>query len=230
MAERHTAYHQLMEAFAKPGCPVCRIVEEALLRYLDMLIHENVNDIPFRDELRQAGGFCCDHAWWLVDRVRGAALGTAIMYRDVLHSLDQRLALAVTSGTLSTGRRRRGLTTLLGGRAGQSCPMCLVREREESAYLGTFADHCSEWRFLEGYESSAGLCFGHLEVALAGRRDHETARSLVTSHRKIVARMLHELDEFQRKTDYRFHDEAIGAEGDSWQRAVELVNGRPGVR
>lgn len=227
MAERHTAYFMLTEAFAQPGCPVCRIIEAALLRYLDLLIHENVNDLPFRDELRLAGGFCTNHAWWLVDKMRGAALGTAIMYRDVLHSLDQRLA--PPGGGLFTAPRRRRPRAGVAGRGGNGCPVCVVRRREDEAFVGTFADHAMEWRFLESYEQSAGLCFGHLDLVLAGLRDPEGKRSLVASHRKIVARILEELDEFQRKNDYRFHDEPIGAEGTSWQRAVELVNGRPGV-
>ncbi len=234
MAERHTAYHMLLEAFAEQGCPACRIVETNLLRYLDLLIHENVNDVDFRAELRQAGGFCTTHAWWLVDRVRGAALGTAIMYRDVLHTLGQRLATVTPGGGMLTGRRRRSLTSL-GGQFGaarnrSACPLCLNREREEEAFLGTFASNCRDWRFMERYEMSDGLCFGHLERTIGKLRDDEALRVLLAAQTKIVERLLHELDEFQRKNDYRFHLEPFGAEVDSWQRAIELVNGRSGIR
>jgi hypothetical protein len=228
-ADRHIAYYMLVEAFAAPGCPICRIVEASLLRYLDLLIHENVNDVNFRAELREAGGFCVDHGWWLVDRVRGGALGTSIMYRDVLHALAERLVGAGAGrGILPPGRRRGGSAWRVG-RAAPGCPLCIVRRREEDAFVGTFAEHCEARGFVESYESSAGLCFGHLDRVLLAMRDPEGGRLLIAAHRQIIGRMLGELDEFQRKNDYRFSSEPMYEEADSWQRAVELVNGRPGV-
>ena len=229
MAERHIAYYMLVEAFSERGCPICRIVEAALLRYLDLLIHENVNDVQFRAELREAGGFCVDHGWWLVDRVRGAALGTAIMYRDVLHALDLRLAGGSAGKSILPAGRRRGGSTWRVGRTDHGCPLCGVRRREDEAFVGTFADHCDGQGFVAGYEASAGLCFGHLDRVLIAMRDMDAARSLIAAHRKIAGRMLGQLDEFQRKTDYRFSHEQMTDEADSWQRAVELNNGRPGV-
>lgn len=62
MPDRHAPYHMLLEAFTLDGCPICTLIERNVVRYLDMLIHENVNDIDFRNELRQAGGFCNRHA------------------------------------------------------------------------------------------------------------------------------------------------------------------------
>ncbi len=229
MAERHIAYYMLVEAFNERGCPVCRIVDAALLRYLDLLIHENVNDVQFRAELREAGGFCVDHAWWLIDRVHGGALGTAIMYRDVLHSLDLRLIGASAGKGILPAGRRRGASSRRLGRADQGCPLCAVRLREDAAFVGTFAEHCDGLGFVAEYEASAGLCFGHLDRVLTAMRDSEAGRALISAHRAIAGRMIAELDEFQRKTDYRFSHEQMAGEADSWQRAVELVNGRPGV-
>jgi len=229
MAERHVAYYMLVEAFNERGCPICGIVEAALLRYLDLLIHENVNDVRFRAELREAGGFCVDHAWWLINRVRGAALGTAIMYRDVLHALDLRLVGASAGKGILPAGRRRGASTRRLGRADHGCPLCVVRSREDEVFVGTFAEHCDAPGFVAEYQTSAGLCFGHLDRVLLAMRDADAGKALISAHRAIAARMLAELDEFQRKTDYRFSHERMASEADSWQRAVELVNGRPGV-
>jgi hypothetical protein len=104
-----------------------------------------------------------------------------------------------------------------------------VRIREDEAFVGTFAEHCDGQGFVAEYETSAGLCFGHLDRVLVAMRDSDAGRALISAHRAIAGRMIAELDEFQRKTDYRFSHERMADEADSWQRAVELVNGRPGV-
>ena len=105
MAFRHTPYHMLVEALAQRGCPICAIVHEETLQYLDMLIHEHVNDLDFRADLRQAGGFCNTHGWWLHSRVHGAALGATIMYRDVVHTMRERLKHVIASGGTVLTRR-----------------------------------------------------------------------------------------------------------------------------
>ena len=38
-----------------------------------------------------------------------------------------------------------------------------------------------------------------------------------------------ELEEFARKNDYRFATEAVGEEGSSWRRVLDVFVGRPGV-
>jgi hypothetical protein len=158
------------------------------------------------------------------------------MYRDVLHTLRSRLASAGAGGSIFTGAPKRRVRGPFG--AGDrpapdphaNCPACLLRIREEEAFLGTLLDHLGEWQFCEAYTGSAGLCMVHLDAALAICRDARTARQLVEAHNSILDRLIAELDEFQRKTDYRFHQEASGTEADSWLRAIEMVNGKQGIR
>ena len=228
MAFRHTPYHMLIEAFSSPGCPVCRIVQDEVFRSLDHLIHENVNDLEFRDTLRRAGGFCNTHAWWLVKRMKNAALGATIMYRDVLNTRREELA-----------RQQSGSGGLFGARKRQAgvsdvdvpdCPACQTRARIEAPFISTFISHTSESRFVESYGASAGLCLLHLNMVLAGSRDTRATAAVLEAHDTIIGRLIVELDEFQRKSDYRFQDETIGAEADAWQRAIELVDGADGIR
>ncbi len=63
---RHIAFYELRDAFAQPGCPLCRLEARVAERYLDFLLWERVNDPDLRQNLRQARGFCRDHAWMLV--------------------------------------------------------------------------------------------------------------------------------------------------------------------
>lgn len=224
----------LLEALGQGGCPVCTIVQEEVLHYLDMLIHEHVNDLDFRAELRQAGGFCNTHAWWLYARMQGAALGATIMYRDVLHTARERLAqVAASGGTVLQTPRRRGLGRLGSSTPAQSnphpaCPACQVRARIEATFVSTLINNAKDGPFLDRYGTSDGVCLIHLDQALA--RGHGALRELLRKHAAIMDRLIAELDEFQRKADYRFHDEPIGQEADAWQRAIELVDGKDGIR
>src|SRR5579884_3012804 len=43
-------------------CGVCLAVRRGVERRIDALFYENVNDVPARQAIRQAGGFCRHHA------------------------------------------------------------------------------------------------------------------------------------------------------------------------
>ncbi|HWE61458.1 MAG TPA: DUF6062 family protein [Chloroflexota bacterium] len=237
MAFRHTPYHMLIEALGQDGCPICTLVHEEVLHYLHMLLHEHVNDLDVRAELRQVGGFCNTHGWWLHTRVQGGALGATIMYRDVLNSARTRIEQIATSGgtVLNTPRRRRGLGPFAAGPLAQvdphtGCPACQVRARGEETFVGTLIANATDERFLDRYERSAGVCLIHLDQVLVTVRDVASVRRLLQKQAGIMQRLIGELDEFQRKSDYRFHGEPIDAEADAWLRAIELIDGKEGAR
>ena len=237
MSFRHTPYHMLLEALSGQGCPICAVVDEEVVRFLDQLLHENVNDLEFRDHLRSALGFCPTHAWWLAGRFHGAALGATIMYRDVVHAARQRIeSIARSGGSLTSQSRRQALFGRLadGGNRETTihadCPACKVRTRVEGAFVSTLLDHSRDDRFLEQYAESPGVCLIHLDQAIHASRPVSACKRLLETHMGIMDRLLIELDEFQRKADYRFQDEIIGAEGDAWKRALSLVDGKEATR
>jgi hypothetical protein len=237
MTSRHTPYHMLVEAFGESGCAICGLIEQSTRRYLDVLIHENVNDPDFRAQLRAAGGFCNTHAWWLVTKTHGAALGSSIMFRDILSTLnDQLKATTGKSRSLPFGGRQRWAKRLVSRQAeshhelASGCPACGLRRREESVFLGVFLDHCQEQDFLATYGASSGLCFPHFYNVLKHAGGAVDLSSVVEIHARIVDDLVAELDEFQRKSDYRFTAEAPGSEIDAWRRAIELATGKVDAR
>src|SRR5579884_122891 len=94
---RHSAFYDVLEALEKPGCAVCTLVARTRWRYLDSLAYENVNDPGLRAKLRESFGFCNRHAWYFVETIR-EVFGAAIIYRDILHTLQ----------ALTIGRPRAG--------------------------------------------------------------------------------------------------------------------------
>jgi hypothetical protein len=52
-------------------------------------------------------------------------------------------------------------------------------------------------------------------------------QAVVLSHqRERMESLKTELAEFIRKCDYRFRDEVIGKEGDSYKRAADMIKGK----
>jgi hypothetical protein len=72
---------------------------------------------------------------------------------------------------------------------------------------------------------SEGFCLYHLDRALSDPLPEKVETALRRHGLRRAERLLSELKEFMRKSDYRFAGEPMGPEGDSWTRAVEWVTG-----
>src|ERR1041384_3478763 len=127
--------HDLIEACAQAGCPVCRLTEASVRHYLDSLLYEMVTDIQVRDRLRRSLGFCNVHAHQLLKMV-GVSLGIGILYRDLvnttLNHLEQVKFVPAREGTLSGAKRSRRATGLMP-QAG--CPACAQQTEKEEMLL-----------------------------------------------------------------------------------------------
>ncbi len=241
MAEAQTvSYHNIIQACAEPGCPLCRLSEKTVSAYLGAQMYELVNDPESRDQLRETLGFCNPHAHHLLT-LTGSALGIGIIFRDVVNTLCKQLeaaqyapprgapvrrvqeALVRTQPAAATEAAVRALSPR------QPCPVCVQQEKMDTIALTVLADGLSDEKLQAALRASSGLCLPHLRRALQAVRSQAAFEALVSITRENYARLRAELDEFIRKNDYRFQHEGMGAEGDSWKRAVHKVTGRPGM-
>ena len=237
-SSKFIAYFQLLDAFKEPGCPVCTRLEAGALKALDALMYEQVNDPFTRDRLVESHGFCNWHAWMLPS-VRNSALGVALIYRHLLQETLEHLH-AASREVRPRGRWRRLRERLLGSREDpmpiltwrsqkKPCYLCTFARRSERDDLHTILDFLGDQEFVEAFVRSAGLCLPHLYAAMVVGRDHPSLRTLVAMHEKRWQDLLWELEEFARKFDYRYADEAKGRESSSWHRALDAFVGRAGV-
>lgn len=243
--DKHTAYFDLLDACKKGGCPICTMALDTVDRYLDATIYENVNDGELRRSVVQARGFCNDHSWRL--REARAGFGVALLYRDVLSHVNEEIVRQPADGKLDlfgNGQQHGGLLDRLaalgGGETGQgerdiadphlACPACVERERYELLYLETLIAHVGEDEVARAVRQTGGLCLVHLDQAALATRDTSALARLLDLQHACIDALYGELSEFIRKHDYRFHDEGMGAEGNSWIRATEMVAGKPGIR
>lgn len=228
--------YKLLEACREPGCPVCRVEQESVERYLDNQFYENVNSPRWRDRLRASLGFCHEHAWLAVDKRLGDALGFTIIYHDVVNSILKQLD---ESGSASDIKARKSFLRQLSEEARMKigkilqaisprkhCPACEHREEAIRTILSALLEELKKPEMTDALQASNGLCFPHLRLALEHVRDVSVLEKLLTIHREKLENLRDELAEFIRKSDYQLIEKGFGSEGDAWLRAIGMVAGR----
>ena len=143
--DKHINFFELQKAAEKPGCPLCRIVNDRADRYIDNLLFEHVSDRGFRALHRGAGGFCAFHSRNLVSFRDGLAV--AILSQDILE--DRISSFEKARPWHPKGR----------------CPICIERDRIEEEYLSFLAasggDSPEEKELCSLITASDGLCAPH---------------------------------------------------------------------
>jgi hypothetical protein len=224
----------LLEAFDKQGCPVCRLVMDASLSYLDTLFYEQVNDVGVRRKLRASRGFCNWHAWQ-ARQITSSALGVALIATDLISEELTRLDTLLQSPTMQ--RRRRGeqgtialkliRAFIRGWQRKEQCPACRVIGEHDRHALETVMNFLHDPDFMRRFERSSPLCILHTTVVLEDYCRHPELCSLITLQRQKYAQLVSILQEFCRKHDYRSAHESWGEESDDWLRAIEILAGKP---
>jgi hypothetical protein len=232
--------YELFLALRQPGCPICRRTAQAVTRHLETTSYESATDVETRAVLRATQGWCADHAGqWLEQR---DALGTALIYKDVLDNV--RRALVGAAGLPAGEAEPEALLTRLRGRASRrgglrpgsriaaalepqgTCPACTVARETERVTVGTFAGALASAAFLAAYrQHPTGICLPHLRAVLATTPDPALVAALVEAHAALLGRISADLAEVIRKHDYRFRDEERGAEFEAVAQAVAHTAG-----
>jgi hypothetical protein len=226
---KFTAY-KLLEACARPGCPLCRLEQDSVVRYLENQLYENVNSPKWRERLRQSLGFCHEHAWLAATQRLGDALGFSIIYHDLINSILKQLEGETASPPLP---RRIALPRKLADAARQTientisaltprrhCPVCEERDDLSRATIAVLVQELEEPQFRAALESSDGLCIPHLKRVLQHTSTTTSYETLLSIHRPKLSSLAAELAEFIRKNDYQNIGEGFGPEGDAWRRAI----------
>ena len=223
-SRRQASEHDLIAALDRPGCPVCRLVAEAVDGFLESVCYEGVNDLELREELRQAGGFCGEHASRFLGQSHGQ-LATAIVYRDVLVNAARRIAPAPRGSGIGEllGRAPRR-QAVVGDR--RRCPACRIQAEATERYLQTLRARLVDAEVQGRYREGGGLCLPHLDRALEW--DDDGGRFLADAAAAGLGTLIDELDRYVRKHDYRFRGEPWEGEEDAPARAIERAVGGPG--
>ncbi len=186
---RTSLYYDLLDGFKQPGCSICRFSLRAVERFFDALTYENTNDPSIRNGVRAARGFCNRHTLQYLSF--GDELGTAIIYRDLLHTIISALeevapeGLAGVAGTLTDPSGDRQAEHALSSLAPEDvCLACQRLQGSEDHYLATLLQHLHSRDFAGAYEQSSGLCAIHFGPALEGCRSGATRDLLIRTQQR----------------------------------------------
>lgn len=220
MAVRDAVTYNLEEALAEEGCPVCRCLAAMTRRYLENLLYEFVNDPRTRDHLRASAGFCREHAWTL--QQMGDPLAHSIIYADLLDGFCHELHK-------TTNASRRSIPVFHPEKA-EPCPVCREETETEARYVVGLVKAMHKKAFRQKYQHGGYLCLPHFRTAYGLARGGEVQEFLTQVQLDSLSRLSDQLQEFIRKSDYRYAQELPGVERDAWIRAIQLWVGSLGYK
>lgn len=239
MTERIPFYDDLLEAFAEPGCAICRLLAQNADKFVDSILYESVNDPPTREKFNDALGYCTSHAQLMLRA--GAALGVTIMLDNILKILLRTLE-ANPVEKLSKSHTRHLLRNLKADighpataqlanqlTAQTDCPVCVDEATNLKHYGRTLLQHTElDNTIYQAYEQSDGLCLDHFRAVVSQALPGPGLTAVVTAQKAIWLRLHVQAETFIRKNDHRFRGkEPFGPEKDVWLRTLTAVSGAP---
>ena len=171
----------LDRARRKPGCVLCRLVQEHDERVMKSFLWEYCTDPHIGAEISKHWGFCPYHGWSLAlleHEWLGDGLGISIVYQALLRQLqsylnEQRMAKRVSAFSLPVG-------PAIGER---SCGFCQKAQREEAQFLARLVSRFrplmhtnddTDWSSVQ-----TELCFPHMRCLLQACSAQPTKPSLL---------------------------------------------------
>jgi hypothetical protein len=206
----------------QPLCSVCLFAHAALLRYVESLFYERVNDVGTRAELRKSGGFCRFHAQAISNHAD--ALGSAIILEDlikqVVRGIEKGKFVAETSSNpllrLFDDRRNDVYTPV--------CVICLKEKELEELAVHTLCQALVNVDFKERFERSSGLCIPHFRLAARHHRESPGWTIVVAAEEKALRDLTRRLDELAKSYDYRSTKDLEPDAVRSWREALNITS------
>jgi hypothetical protein len=212
--ETTSTFADLQSFLAEEGCAICRYREQTEDRYFDALLYENVNDVNTRTRLRSSGGFCARHARVLVEC--GEALGTAILYGDLLNERRRWLHRANAAKALPGGLAKSGF--------GRDCPACEAGQGAERRCAEVMAAALDAHKLTEPWKRSDGLCWPHFllvrSLCRAGRKDLDDVEM------QCLDRLADDVRELIESYDYQWSGTRPPRVVSAWRRVVDVIIGQ----
>ncbi len=217
---RTAADVHLADAFALPGCPLCRDRGRREAAFLESILAESVNDVGFRQTLDAGRGFCGGHghAVLAADRRRSGSLGAAILLRA---SLRVRL-LELEAVHAARGRARS--KPLGRALAVPACPVCGWLAASDGRLIEALVARAEEPTWAEAV-AGAPVCLDHL-LRLVDR--HPVPAWWPPIEARQLARLAGLLDRLERFAHASAHDRRhlqTDAQRASVDEAADLLGG-----
>jgi hypothetical protein len=221
-------YYDLVEALRQRGCAVCRLLERDSERFLDALLYEFVVDRTQQKIFRASRGLCAPHSEQMLS-LSGYGVGIAVLADSVLWELENIVNQPLAADKRLFRRDAAGAALADKLEAERQCPCCETLASSETRYAEALAEFTRDSAMNEAFRASDGLCLPHFRAALRAIGKADDVEMFVSIQKAAWGRLRAELELYRDKLGERRSGEVIGAEGDSWQRAVRLLASTQGV-
>jgi len=218
----------LIALMAQPECPICRLIQNDVRRFVDGLLYESSVDPSSQQKFRASRGVCAVHSQ-LLRETRGYSVPMATLYEA---AIDEVLSVLDSAGSTPANKLRRNS----GGRQiseklkpSKRCPCCVTVEASERLYTQVFADGLADHAFVQAFQQSQGLCLTHVRRMMEHAMPQDARTKFVQAQRAIWKKLLAELDLFMARSGERGDGKPVGEEGTSWSRAVNVIGGLQNV-
>lgn len=207
------------------ACVVCRLTTRSVVRWLEALLNEYVNDPSTRETIRHSQGFCESHTRMLA--ACGDPLALAILYGDLARLTVERWEKSAAGS--GKGRRSGLMDRLLGAKTQSErapCPACVAHQEAQTRFVQALAagmeNEVSKEEVWQAMDANAGICVPHIQQLMA-EASPTMAKRLRDREIERLQNLQAELAEIVRKNDYRFRGEPWGSEKDAWRRALDKL-------
>jgi hypothetical protein len=225
-------YYDLIETFHETGCAICHLLQRDATRFIDSLLYEYVTKLQTNDTFRSGRGLCNTHSWQMAE-FTGRALGIAMlsnMVVDEIQKVTAKSSPGQSSGLARLLNKQQTSSSLADAlESTEACPVCDLVSRAEQHYVEVIATHLDDSRFIDAFQDSGGLCLPHVRQTLRQITDPAQSETFMKIQGEKWATLQAELKEFIRKYDINNAREAMGAEGDSWRRAIRYLAGEDDI-
>lgn len=229
MPMNESARHvDLLKAFSQVACPVCRMLKRDMQKDMDMLMLERINKVETHYAFRAGRGLCNSHAWNIM-QAKGGSLGIAVMYDSTMVELLKHAAQIKPS---SAGIGRLFGNNSAGDSAAErleptgNCILCDSMNKSEDFYLVIIAENINDAQLQEAYHmSQGGVCLPHVRMVLRKLTQADDIRALMTLQTEKWNALQADLQLFIQANEDNVPQKDMGAEGDSWQRAIAYLSG-----
>lgn len=203
-------------------CLACLSVTDSVKKHIDSLFYERVTDIATREAIRRAQGFCRYHARLV--SAQGDALGTALIMRDVLINELRAIYAGEFARPPAVSRRVPRFFERDSSPERPPCPLCEVERGIEEQAVDSVLAGLPDAGFADTFRGSVGLCLPHFHLAFRRCRDESVWQVVLNTQRRTLESITLELGALALKSDYRHSSDTVGAEADSWRRALDLTS------
>ena len=227
MLVKQVSPSDLHNAYAQSRCPVCVLNDRDERRYIDYTLYDQVTNVHWRAQIRNARGFCAAHTTRILEEGR-SALGVALIADDLIKTLQEGIGpaqSAASRGWLRGAFGGAGRAIAAKIRPTGACPLCGHLVQQTPVHLRSLLQDLATEEGARLYVDSAGLCVTHLVQTLDIGDPADGIAPLIARQKIVWSALEAELQEFIRKNDYQYTGEPSGEERDAWRRAFRLLAG-----